>query len=144
LADIVHRSIFRSKIDFLVASELNRDVNFYSNITETTSRDLHCYFIQVNTSEYGDSRVTHPKKSDLKDSLRIKGGLNTSLLVDELDIEKPELDFNIANGITYSLSFGDSKYSISLSANTMTENERNTKFENFLDSFYFIWKQFEE
>lgn len=88
LADIVHRSIFRSKIDFLVASELNRDVNFYSNITETTSRDLHCYFIQVNTSEYGDSRVTHPKKSDLKDSLRIKGGLNTSLLVDELDIEK--------------------------------------------------------
>ncbi|MDD5151825.1 MAG: RNA-directed DNA polymerase [Flavobacterium sp.] len=88
LADIVHRSIFRSKIDFLVASELNRDVNFYSNITETTSRDLHCYFIQVNTSEYGDSRVTHPKKSDSKDSLRIKGGLNTSLLVDELDIEK--------------------------------------------------------
>lgn len=88
LADIVHRSIFRSKIDFIVASELNRDVNFYSNITETTSRDLHCYFIQVNTSQYGDSRVTHPKKSDTKDSLRIKGGLNTSLLVDELDIEK--------------------------------------------------------
>lgn len=88
LADIVHRSIFRSKIDFIVASEWNRDVNFYSNITETTSRDLHCYFIQVNTSQYGDSRVTHPKNSDSKDSVRIKGGLNTCLLVDEIDIAK--------------------------------------------------------
>lgn len=88
LADIVHRSIFRSKIDFVIACEWNKDINFYSNITETTSRDLHCYFIQVNTSQYGDSRVTHPKKSDSKDSLRIKGGLNTSLLVDELNIER--------------------------------------------------------
>lgn len=88
LADIVHRSIFRSKIDFLIASEWNKDVNFYSNITETTSRDLHCYFIQVNTSDYGDSRVTRPKKTESRDSLRIKGGLNTSLLVDELDIKK--------------------------------------------------------
>lgn len=88
LADIIHRSIFRSKIDFLIASEWNKDINFYSNITETTSRDLHCYFIQVNTSDYGDSRVTRPKKTESRDSLRIKGGLNTSLLVDELDIKK--------------------------------------------------------
>lgn len=88
LADIVHRSIFRSKIDFLIASEWNKDINFYSNITETTSRDLHCYFIQVNTSDFGDSRVTRPKKTEERDSLRIKGGLNTSLLVDELDIKK--------------------------------------------------------
>lgn len=87
LADIVHRSIFRSKIDFLVASEWNKDINFYSNITEATTRDLHCYFIQVNTSQYGDSRVTHPKRTENKDSLRIKGGLNTTLLVDKLDIK---------------------------------------------------------
>lgn len=87
LADIVHRSIFRSKIDFLIASEWNRDVNFFSNITEATSRDLHCYFIQVNTSNYGDSRVAHPKKTENRDSLRIKGGENTSLLVDVLDIK---------------------------------------------------------
>ncbi|WMI65529.1 RNA-directed DNA polymerase [Aestuariibaculum sp. YM273] len=87
LADIVHRSIFRSKIDFLIASEWNRDVNFYANISETTSRDLHCYFIQVNTSDYGDSRVIHPKKTEDRDSLRIKGGKNTTLLVDELDIK---------------------------------------------------------
>lgn len=85
LANIIHRSIFRSKIDFLVASEWNPDINYYSNITEATTRDIHCYFIQVNTSQFGDSRVTKPTKSATKDSLRIKGGLNTSLLVDELD-----------------------------------------------------------
>ena len=87
LADIVHRSIFRSKIDFLIASEWNKDINFYSNITEATSRDLHCYFIQVNTSDYGDSRITHPKRTENRDTLRIKGGKNTTLLVDELDIK---------------------------------------------------------
>jgi hypothetical protein len=64
--------------------------------------------------------------------------------LNQLDIEKPELDLNIADGIVYSLTFGDPKYSISLSANTVSEKERNTKFENFLDSFYFIWEQFEK
>ncbi len=88
LADIIHRAIFRSRIDFLVASEWNADINYYSNITEATARDIHCYFIQVNTSQFGDSRVTKPTKSAYQDSLRIKGGKNTTLLVDELDIEK--------------------------------------------------------
>ena len=60
--------------------------------------------------------------------------------LNQLDIEKPEIDFNIADGITYSLSFGDGKHTISLSANSVDENERN----NFLDVFYFIWKKFEE
>lgn len=88
LADIIHRSLFRSKIDFLIASEWNPDTPYYSNITELTSRDIHCYFIQVNTSEFGDSRVTRPSKTDIKDSLRIKGGKNTTLLVDEIEIDK--------------------------------------------------------
>lgn len=87
LADIIHRSIFRSKIDFLIASEWNKDINFFSNISEATSRDLHCYFIQVNTSDYGDSRVAHPRSTENRDSLRIKGGKNTTLLVDVLDIK---------------------------------------------------------
>jgi hypothetical protein len=64
--------------------------------------------------------------------------------LNQLDIEKPKLDFNIGDGIIYSLTFGDSKYTISLSANSITEHEQNTKIENFLDSFYFIWDQFEE
>lgn len=87
LADIIHRAIFRSKIDFLVASEWNPDINYYSNITELTARDIHCYFIQVNTSQYGDSRVTRPTKTEQRDSLKIKGGLNTVLVVDELRID---------------------------------------------------------
>jgi hypothetical protein len=89
LADILHRSIFKSKVDLLIASEWNPDINYFSNITEATSRDIHCFFIQVNTSQYGDSRVNRPTKTANKDSLRIKGGKNIAVLIDELNI--PEL-----------------------------------------------------
>jgi len=88
LVDIEHRALFRSKIDFLLASEWNKDVNYFSNITEATSRDLHCYFIQVNTSDFGDSRITKPSKTAIKDSLRIKGGNNITLLTDCIDVKK--------------------------------------------------------
>lgn len=58
MADTLHRSIFRSKIDLLIASEWNKDVPYFSNIVEALSRDLHCYIAQANTSQYGDSRLT--------------------------------------------------------------------------------------
>lgn len=87
LADVFHRSIFKSKVDFLVASEWNPDTNYFSNIAEVSSRDLHCYFIQVNTNQYGDSRIIRPSKTESKDILQIKGGKNIALLTSELEIE---------------------------------------------------------
>jgi len=63
LADIEYRSIFKSKVDLLIASVYNKDVNYFSNIVESVSRDVHCYFIQVNSSNYGDTRVTQPTKT---------------------------------------------------------------------------------
>jgi len=55
LANIQHRSIFKSKVDFIVASELNRDTDYFSDIAGAWVRDVHSYFIQINTSNYGDS-----------------------------------------------------------------------------------------
>jgi len=86
LADITHRALFRSKVDFLVASEYNPDIKYFSNIVESVIRDVHCYFIQANSSDFGDSRISQPKKSELLDILRIKGGDNDTFLVTELDI----------------------------------------------------------
>lgn len=86
LADVFHRSIFKSKVDLLIASEWNRDIPYFSNIVESLSRDIHCYVAQVNTSQYGDTGVTKPTESNLKDIMRLKGGKNDTVLVDEIDI----------------------------------------------------------
>lgn len=88
LASIYDRSIFQSYVDAIVAVEWNHDVNYYSNIIESLSRDIHCYCIQVNSSDYGDSRVTIPAKTERKDILRTKGGEFPAVLTATIDIKK--------------------------------------------------------
>lgn len=88
LTSITERSLFQSYADFLVAIEWNKDVNYYSSILESLSRDIHCYCVQVNSSDYGDSRITKPSKTEEKDIMRTKGGRNSTILVDEIDIGK--------------------------------------------------------
>lgn len=87
LADIYDRGLFKSKVDFIVAAEFNRDTGYFSDIAGSWVRDIHCYFVQVNTSHYGDSRLIQPAKSYAKDLIQIKGGLNSTILVGELKIE---------------------------------------------------------
>ncbi len=87
LADISHRAAFRSKLDILVACEYNPDINYYSNIAESTSRDLHCFFVQANNSKFGDSRITQPVKTENKDILRIKGGENPTVLIEKIRVD---------------------------------------------------------
>ncbi|WP_313384568.1 reverse transcriptase domain-containing protein [Chishuiella sp.] len=88
LANIQHRSIFKSKVDFIIASELNKDTDYFSDIAGAWVRDVHSYFIQVNTSNYGDSRLLQPSKSYKKDLIQVKGGVNSTVLVDNLEINK--------------------------------------------------------
>lgn len=88
LTSIIERAMFQSYADFLVAIEWNRDINYYSNILESLSRDVHCYCVQVNSSDYGDSRITKPSKTEEKDIIRTKGGINSTILVDEINIDK--------------------------------------------------------
>lgn len=86
LSDITHRTIFRSEIDLLIACVWNRDTNYYQHILESTVRDIHCYTVQSNTSQYGGSCVLRPTNTDSKVMLYVKGGENPCLLTSELDI----------------------------------------------------------
>jgi hypothetical protein len=88
VADIKHRAIFRSELDLLVACVLNKDTNYFSSIVESVVKDLHCYVVQVNCSDYGDSRIVQPTKKDRMDILRVSGGDNNTILTAELDINK--------------------------------------------------------
>ena len=43
--------------------------------------------VQVNTSDYGDSRIVQPSKTESKDLVKLKGGENIYLVVDTVDIK---------------------------------------------------------
>lgn len=106
LADIRKRAMFRGKVDFVVTVEYNRDTNYFSNITDSISRDIHAYIIQVNTSEYGDSRITQPSDSSTKDILKIKGGDNVSLITSCISIK----DLREFQKLNYSLQEGNRNF----------------------------------
>ncbi|MEN4054157.1 RNA-directed DNA polymerase [Sulfurimonas sp. NWX79] len=88
LTDIKYRSSLVGEVDFLVAIEYNKDTNYFSNIIDSLSRDIHCYIVQVNTSDYGDSRIVKPSKTEAKDIVKLKGGENIYLVVDTIDIKE--------------------------------------------------------
>ncbi len=86
LSSITDRSLFATYTDATIAVEWNQDTNYYSNIIESLGRDLHCYCIQVNTSDYGDSRIVKPSRTEEKDIVRTKGGRNDTVLMSEIDV----------------------------------------------------------
>jgi hypothetical protein len=86
LTSIHDRSIFLNLIDLFAVVEWNRDVTYFSNIIESLSRDLHCYCVQANTSKYGDSRLTQPAQTEVKDIVKAKGGLNDTVLIGEINL----------------------------------------------------------
>lgn len=88
LTSLEDRAIFKGKVDFIVSSEYNPDVSYFSNIVEAAARDLHCYIIQANSAQFGDSRVVSPAKSDFLNPLQIKGGDNQTFLTMELPLKE--------------------------------------------------------
>lgn len=92
LANIHHRALFLSKVDLICAPVWNPDTHYYDSIIDSASRDMHCYMIQVNTSQYGDTRVTRPTDHIRKDKAKVKGGTvkgyDVTLLVSDLEIKK--------------------------------------------------------
>lgn len=86
LASITDRSLFQALADLTVAVEWNRDVPYFSSIMESLCRDLHCYCIQVNSSDFGDSRVMMPAKSEERDLIKTKGGRNHTILMDHIEL----------------------------------------------------------
>ena len=87
LSDITHRVLFKSQIDLLFACVWNKDTNYYQHILESAVRDLHCYTVQANASQYGGSCVLRPTKTESKTLLYVKGGENPCVLTTKLDIK---------------------------------------------------------
>ncbi len=88
LASVEDRCLFKGMVDFIVCSEFNKDVNYFSNIVESAARDLHCYVIQVNSAQFGDSRVVSPSRTETLNPLRIKGGDNQTFLTMRLPLQQ--------------------------------------------------------
>ena len=88
LASLEDRCIFKGMVDFVVCSEFNRDVNYFSNIVGSAARDLHCYVVQVNSAQFGDSRVVSPSKAEMLNPLCIKGGENQTFLTMRLPLNR--------------------------------------------------------
>ena len=88
LTNIEYRYNLRGLIDLLIVPELNRDTNYFSNMVEATTRDLHAFVVQVNTSKYGDSRITGPYNSLYKDIIKLKGGEDNIILTGTIDTEE--------------------------------------------------------
>ena len=87
IASISLRSAFKNYLDLFVAVECNKDINYFSNVMESLCRDIHCYCLQVNSSNYGDSRLIKPASSASMNMMRIKGGRNEAILVEDVDID---------------------------------------------------------
>lgn len=108
LSNISDRSIFKSKVDFIIATEFNTDIPYFANIAESWARDLHCFIIQVNSSHFGDSRIVQPSKSETRDILFVKGGRYPLLLIDSLNIDGIR-DFQL-HAYNWQLTEGKSKF----------------------------------
>ncbi len=75
LLNLDYRQHLRGKIDALFVVEWNKDIDMYDPIISSTSNDLHCFMIQVNNREYGDTRLRGPyKESFERDKVRVGGG----------------------------------------------------------------------
>lgn len=88
LSDIQHRTVFKSDVDMLIACVWNKDTNYYQHILESAVRDLHCYVVQSNTSQYGGSCVLRPTKTESKTMLYVKGGNNSCVLTTNINIKE--------------------------------------------------------
>lgn len=87
MTNIAFRSSYRGRVDALFAVEWNKDLKTFAPLVEATANDVHCFVIQVNNGEYGDSRIRIPAKDDWKrDVVRLQGGENDYAVVGELNV----------------------------------------------------------
>jgi hypothetical protein len=88
ITSISDRSLFYNLVDVYTIVEWNKDINYFSNIIEALSRDMHCYCLQVNSANYGDSCIIQPSKTEQKNIIRTKGGLNNTVLIGKINVKK--------------------------------------------------------
>lgn len=116
LADINLRSAIADKVIAIFAIEHNKDTEYFRNIGHSFSRDLHSLFIQVNSKDYGDSRVIGPFPQEHRDMLVVSRGESEHVHA---------LDYNFRKH----QEFIDSHQSGSLSDPTVWLTSGRTKFK---------------
>lgn len=79
LTDIYARALFKNSVDFVIACEYNQDIKYFSNVIESTARELFAFVAQVNSSDYGDTRIVAPYHNNEKTLISISGGLRTTV-----------------------------------------------------------------
>lgn len=84
--DIFARALLKGKCDLIAAPVFNSDTTYFSNIIDSTARDLHTVIVQANNSVYGDSRITGPYDRDNKDIVKIKGGENNNVIIGKVNL----------------------------------------------------------
>ena len=114
--DIVARSLLKGKCDIIAVPVFNPDTTYFSNIIDTSVRDIHAFIVQSNTSIYGDSRVTGPYDRDSKDIFKIKGGENDNVLIGTIDFK--------------SYTQYQSNYYNKLNTRILNANKKNSKKHN--------------
>lgn len=92
IADINDRSLFKNWCDIVTVSEFNKDTVYFNNIAESLARDLFCYCIKSNTSEFGGSVILQPSSSENKYLVNLKGGEDDYIVTYNLDIKKLRAD----------------------------------------------------
>ena len=100
LTSISLRHTFQGTADIIFGVEWNKDTYYFGNIIEALSRDIYCYCVQSNISEYGDSRIIQPTKKDLMNILKVKGGINASVLIGKIDIQELRVNQKNKNDIS--------------------------------------------
>jgi hypothetical protein len=85
--NIEHRASFRGNVDAVFVPEFNPDVTSFSSMVESAALDVHCYVVQCNDRQYGDSRIQAPYvKRHLRELLRVRGGVTDVALVGSIDV----------------------------------------------------------
>ena len=112
--DIFSRAALKSNIEILFVPQVNRDTNYFSAIVESATRDLHCFIVQANTSNYGDSRITAPYDTLHKNIVMVKGGETDVVMIGEIKINelltfRSQNDINLCHQIERCLHCENSK-----------------------------------
>lgn len=88
LTDVQVRAMLKGRCDLIAAPVFNPDTTYFSNIIDSTVRDIHTFIVQANTSHLGDSRVTGPYDRDNKDIYKMKGGDNDHVVIGTVEFKK--------------------------------------------------------
>lgn len=88
IANINDRALFKSCCDIVVVSEFNKDTSYFTAIAESLSRDLLCYCVKVNSSQFGGTCIIQPSKNESKYLINLKGGNRDYVVTHTLNINK--------------------------------------------------------